>query len=75
MSAKKAKTKFITKAIAKEAVIEKFKKLNPIYMIKNPVMFIVEIGFFISVLLTIFPSIFGDTGNNLRIYNYISIFD
>jgi K+-transporting ATPase ATPase B chain len=40
-------------------------------MIKNPVMFIVEIGFFISILLTIAPNLFGDKGNNLRIYNLI----
>lgn len=71
MSSKEAKSKFITKKIAKEATIEAFKKLNPKYMIKNPVMFIVEIGFFISILLTIFPNLFGDTGNNLRIYNII----
>lgn len=71
MSAKKTKSKFITKEIAREAVAEAFKKLNPVYMIKNPVMFIVEIGFFISILLTIFPGLFGDKGNNLRIYNFI----
>jgi K+-transporting ATPase ATPase B chain len=71
MSSKEAKSKFITKKIAKEATIEAFKKLNPRYMIKNPVMFIVEIGFFISIVLTIFPNLFGDTGNNLRIYNII----
>lgn len=65
------KSKFITKDIIKEAAIECFKKLNPRYMIKNPVMFVVEIGFFITLILTIFPNIFGDTGNNLRIYNLI----
>lgn len=65
------KSKFITKDIIKEAAIECFKKLNPRYMIKNPVMFVVEIGFLITLILTIFPNIFGDTGNNLRIYNLI----
>lgn len=65
------KSKFISKDIVKEASVECFKKLNPKYMIKNPVMFVVEIGFFITLILTIFPNIFGDTGNNLRIYNFI----
>ncbi|AWI05703.1 potassium-transporting ATPase subunit KdpB [Clostridium drakei] len=65
------KNKFITKKIVGEAVAESFRKLNPKYMIKNPVMFVVEIGFFISLVLTFFPSIFGDTGNNLRTYNLI----
>ena len=39
-------------------------------MIKNPVMFVVEVGFFITLLLSIFPSMFGD-GGELRIYNVI----
>ncbi|URZ14220.1 potassium-transporting ATPase subunit KdpB [Clostridium felsineum] len=65
------KSKFITKEILKEAIIESFKKLNPKYMMKNPVMFVVEVGFLVTILLTIFPSIFGDKGNNLRIYNLI----
>lgn len=65
------KSKFITKEIVNEAVVESFKKLNPKYMIKNPVMFIVEVGFFISLILTFFPTIFGDTNNKLRLYNLI----
>jgi len=68
---KDKKSKFITKDILNSAILESFKKLNPKYMMKNPVMFVVEIGFFISIILTIFPRIFGDVGNNLRIYNFI----
>ncbi|AAK81602.1 K+-transporting ATPase ATPase B chain [Clostridium acetobutylicum] len=68
---KSKKSKFITKDILKEAIIESFKKLNPKYMMKNPVMFVVEVGFFVTILLTIFPSIFGDKGHNLRVYNLI----
>ena len=40
-------------------------------MMKNPVMFVVEIGLFITLLLCFFPNIFGDEGNNLRLYNAI----
>ena len=36
----------MTKDIMKSAVIGSFQKLDPRYMIKNPVMFVVEIGFF-----------------------------
>ncbi|MBV7275484.1 potassium-transporting ATPase subunit KdpB [Clostridiaceae bacterium UIB06] len=68
---KNNKNKFITKEIVNEAVTESFKKLNPKYMAKNPVMFVVEIGFFISLVLTFFPTIFGDVGNSLRTYNLI----
>lgn len=65
------KSKFITKEIMNQAVIDSFIKLNPAYMIKNPVMFIVEIGFFITLFLTFFPTAFGDSGENLRAYNLI----
>ncbi len=68
---KNNKSKFITSDILKDAIIESFKKLNPRYMFKNPVMFVVEIGFFISLISIIFPGIFGDVGNNLRIYDFI----
>lgn len=71
MSDKNRKSKFITKDILKEAIIESFKKLNPIYMIKNPVMFVVEVGFIISLVLTIEPHLFKDQGNNIKIYNFI----
>lgn len=40
-------------------------------MIKNPVMFVVEIGFLITLLLTIVPGLFGEGDTGLRIYNLI----
>ena len=42
-------------------------------MMKNPVMFVVEVGCFITLLLSFFPGLFGDvsTGTNLRLYNII----
>ncbi|AZN39609.1 potassium-transporting ATPase subunit KdpB [Paenibacillus albus] len=49
----------ITKEIASQAVIDAFKKLNPAVMIKNPVMFIVEVGTVITLLLSIAPDLFG----------------
>lgn len=65
------KTKFVTRDILKSSIIGAFKKMNPRYMIKNPVMFVVEIGLIISLLLTIMPNIFGDTDSNLRGYNIL----
>ena len=69
----KKNQKLITPDIFRQAVIGSFTKLNPLYMMKNPVMFVVEIGFFISFMLSIFPGLFGDSGNgsNLRVYNII----
>ena len=55
--AKKEKTKFITPDIMKSSIIGAFQKLDPRYMIKNPVMFVVELGFFITLVLTIFQTL------------------
>lgn len=71
MSDEKRESKFITKDILNESIIESFKKLNPRYMIKNPVMFVVEVGFIITLVLTFLPGLFGDKGSNLRSYNFI----
>ena len=68
MSKDNRKTKFVTKDILKSSLVGAFKKLSPGYMIKNPVMFVVEIGFFIALLLTVFPTVFGDD-SSLRVYN------
>ena len=68
--AREKHTEFITKDILKSSVKGAFQKLDPRYMIKNPVMFVVEVGFFITLLLSIFPFMFGD-GDELRIYNVI----
>ena len=70
MKNQEKKTKFITKDILKTSIIGAFQKLNPKYMMKNPVMFVVEVGFVISMIMTICPTIFGDD-SELRIYNGI----
>ena len=41
---KKHNQKLITPEILRQAVIGSFIKLNPRYMMKNPVMFVVEVG-------------------------------
>lgn len=66
---KDEKKSFITKDIFKSSIMEAFKKLNPKVMIKNPVMFVVEIGFVITLILSIFPNIFGDGEGVSRGYN------
>lgn len=57
----------ITSTILLEASKDAFKKLNPKLMARNPVMFVVEIGFVMTLLLSIFPSLFG--GDSDRGYN------
>ena len=55
----KRNQKLVTPAILRQAVIGSFTKLNPVYMMKNPVMFVVEIGFFYHTCTFIFPGPFG----------------
>ena len=66
---RETKTKFITKDILGSSIKGAFLKLNPKYMVKNPGMFVVEVGFLISTILIFFPSLFHDEGNNLSLYN------
>ena len=69
---KKQNKKFITPEILRGAVKGAFVKLNPRYMLKNPVMFVVELGCFITLLLSIIPGWFGDAdAASLRTYNII----
>lgn len=55
-----------------QAIVDSFKKLNPINMVRNPVMFIVEVGTFITLILSIFPEIFGESsvgrGYNIAVF-------
>lgn len=59
----------ITKKIAKEAILQSFKKLNPKDMIKNPVMFVAYVGVIITAILTVIPN--SSTSYEGRIYNGI----
>ena len=70
MSKNKTKSS-ITPEIMHQAFIDSFKKLDPRYMVKNPVMFVVEIGFVITLALTIFPNLFGGNNEGYRVYNLI----
>lgn len=70
---KKQNQKLIIPEIMHQAMIGSFTKLNPRYMMKNPVMFVVEIGCIISLILSIVPGLFGDVSQdiNLRLYNIL----
>ena len=68
---KNRKHTMITPEIMRQAVAGAFTKLDPRYMMKNPVMFVVEIGFVISLVLSFAPGLLGDTTPNARVYNSI----
>ncbi len=66
MSKKKQIT--MNREILGNAVRDAFIKLNPKSMVKNPVMFVVEVGTVVTLILTLFPNLF-EHGNSL--YNGI----
>ena len=70
-NAKPAKKGWITKEILVGAIRDSFIKLNPKAMIKNPVMFVVEVGFVITLFLTFFSGALGEGQDNMRVYNAI----
>ena len=59
----------ITPKMLRDALKGSVQKLNPRYMMKNPVMFVVEMGLFITILLSFFPNLFGGNNDGLRGYN------
>lgn len=66
---------FISSEIIKHSMIGALKKFNPLYMIKNPVMFVVESGFILVLLLSFFPHLLGSgEGEHERLYNAIVAF-
>lgn len=67
---KKNSTKFVTRDILKSSLEGAFQKLDPRYMIKNPVMFVVEAGCLVPLLLTVFPTLFGGK-TEYQLYNGI----
>lgn len=70
MARKTGKT--ITAEIVSHAIVEAFQKLDPRIMIKNPVMFVVEIGFIITLILSFDPNTFGGHyGNSQRFFNIV----
>ncbi|WP_248923956.1 potassium-transporting ATPase subunit KdpB [Paenibacillus hamazuiensis] len=56
------RNKAMTNEIVLQAMADAFKKLNPLVMAKNPVMFIVEAGTVITLLLSFAPELFGASG-------------
>ncbi len=58
MSRKTKKRSLFEPQIVKRALWDSVKKLNPCYQIKNPVMFVVEVGSVLTTLL-FFQSLFG----------------
>ncbi|MDK2117756.1 potassium-transporting ATPase subunit KdpB [Campylobacter jejuni] len=69
----KKQNKLITKEILNNAIKGAFLKFDPRFMVKNPVMFMVEIGLILTLILSIFPTLFNGNSDE-RIYNILITF-
>ncbi|HEY9862567.1 MAG TPA: potassium-transporting ATPase subunit KdpB [Candidatus Obscuribacterales bacterium] len=68
----KKQKKVNTKGLYQRAFRDAFGKLDPRYMIKNPVMFVVWLGTIITALLVLNPNLFGTVqGENNRFFNFL----
>lgn len=63
------KKSVLSKQVIRTSLWSALKKFTPQHMVKNPVMFVVEIGLVLTILLAIFPNILG--GEESRLYNVI----
>lgn len=69
-SGQQPKQQVKTNGLYQRALKDAFVKLNPKTMLGNPVMFVVWVGTAITLLLTIFPNLFGPApGENQRLFN------
>lgn len=71
MIMKEERKRMLDRSILKQAVKDSFIKLNPMIMMKNPVMFVVEIGTLVVLLMLMLPGYFGagnEMGFNLAVF-------
>ncbi|EAJ1438183.1 HAD-IC family P-type ATPase [Campylobacter jejuni] len=69
----KKQNKLIIKKILNNAIKGAFLKFDPRFMVKNPVMFMVEVGSILTLILSIFPTLFNGNSDE-RIYNILITF-
>lgn len=66
----KSKSSMMSRDLISKALQQSVIKLNPKLMARNPVMFVVEVGLIISLLLIFVPNVFGEsvsTGFNIAV--------
>ena len=64
------KLKASKKGLYRRAIKDAFAKFNPKHIIKNPVLLVVWVSSLITLAATIFPLLFGSSGNsNIQLFN------
>ena len=57
----------------KQAIADSFRKLDPRYLNKNPVLFVVELGTVLALALTIYPPLFNAATDSRVYYAVITV--
>lgn len=57
--------------LVRPALLEAFRKLNPVVLFRNPVMFTVEIGTLIMLFMSIYTLVSGDNSQGSFGYNFL----
>ena len=70
MTKRERKTPLFQKELVKEALLQSFVKLNPRTMFRNPVMFTVELGTAVMLLVIAYGLISGSTSQGSIAYNF-----
>jgi potassium-transporting ATPase ATP-binding subunit len=70
MSVHRRKNKLFESELVREAVIQSFKKLNPVVQFRNPVMFTVWIGTVVMVIVSVWIAV-GEASQGSLAYNII----
>ncbi|RAJ01639.1 K+-transporting ATPase ATPase B chain [Chitinophaga skermanii] len=68
---KSSDNKLFPKELMRESLVQSFVKLNPKLMIKNPVMFCVEVGTLVMLIVTLYTFFSGDTTQGSMAYNLV----
>jgi K+-transporting ATPase ATPase B chain len=70
MTKRERKTPLFQKELVKEALLQSFVKLNPRIMLRNPVMFTVELGTAVMLFVIAYGLISGSTSQGSIAYNF-----
>jgi len=73
MSAKRSQPKLLDPTLFRQAATSSLRKLSPLHVAKNPVMFVVEIGSVLTTILFIRDAVAGDPAVPLWFTGWISV--
>jgi len=73
MRAEKSKAGLGTGAVSRKTLVDSVLRLNPVRLIANPVMFIVELTFFVVAAMAIYPQSFVPVGSPSERVFYVEV--